>query len=434
MVELQILSKILETKDFSIITNNYLTEEYFPTYVEEFAYIKEHYDKYKTVPDKETFLSHFSDAKGNPTVELIQVTETDRYLVDTIREEHLYSQSVPVIKRAAELLKADANEAAKYLQSEIVSLTPNYSIPVTDIIHSKERRDVFEDKALHKDKWFIPTGFEELDDVIGGWQCGEEFGVVFARTGNCKSWVVIKMAQHSWEIGKTPGYISPEMSATKIGYRFDTVNKHISNTVLNRGDVSRYSVDDYDSYLDELSKAPNGFYVSTPENFSNNITVTKLRNWVQSNKIDILFIDGITYLSDERYKKGDNKTTSLTNISEDLMQLSCSLKIPVIVVVQSNRGGVDKETPELEDIRDSDGISHNATKVLSVKHKDEYLTIVVKKNRDYITGTKLEYLVDIDTGEYTYVENRENGDEVEPEPKPKNVKKTDKEKEKKVVF
>lgn len=425
VVEIQILSKILNTGDYSIITDNYLDDGYFPTYGEEFDYIKNHYETYNTVPDKETFINKFSD------FEVVTVTETDRYLVDTIREEHLFAQTVPVMRKMSEMLKADANEAAKYLQSMLPSITPNYSIPTVDIIHSSKRRDVFEDKSVNKDKWFIPTGFEELDEVVGGWQCGEELGVVFARTGNCKSWVIVKMAQHSWKIGKTPGYISPEMSAVKIGYRFDTVNNHISNTALNRGDTSSYSVKEYDDYLNELKKSSNGFYVSTPKDFANKITVTKLKNWVQSNKIEILFIDGITYLSDERYKKGDNKTTSLTNISEDLMQLSCLLAIPIIVVVQSNRGGVDKETPELEDIRDSDGIAHNATKVLSVRHKDEYLTIVVKKNRDYKTGTKLEYLADIDTGEYVYVENTDesnNNDDVKEkkESKPKT--------EKKVVF
>ena len=427
MVELQILSKVLNTKDISILTDNYLTEEYFPSYTDEYSFIKDHYERYGVVPDIESFLSRFD------TFERVSVNETDRYLVETIREEHLYSQSVPVIKKSAELLKANANDAVRYLQSEIDTLQPNYSIPTVDIAHSKERADIFDDKATHKDKWFIPTGFEELDEVIGGWQRGEEFGVVFARTGNCKSWVIIKMAAHAWKIGKVPGYISPEMSAVKIGYRFDTVEGHLSNSALNRGLQNMLSSEDYRAYLDEVGTHSNAFYVSTPQDFNNDITVTKLKNWVQSNKIDILFIDGITYLKDERYKKGDNKTTSLTNISEDLMQLSCKLHIPIIVVVQSNRGGVDKETPELEDIRDSDGISHNATKVISVRHKEEYLTMVVKKNRDFIAGTKLEYLADIDTGNYTFVENHD--EEVSNNIKhDEPVKQADSKPKKKVVF
>ena len=137
-----------------------------------------------------------------------------------------------------------------------------------------------------------------------------------------------------------------------------------------------------------------------------------LRNFVISNKLDILAIDGITYMSDERAKRGDNKTTMLTNISEDLMGLSCELKIPILVVVQSNRGGVEKDTPDLEDIRDSDGISHNATKVISLSKKEDALVMKIKKHRDGKVGDKLTYLWDVDKGEFRWIPSDEdNADE-----------------------
>ena len=101
MVELQILSKVLKTHDYSIISDNYLTADYFVEYADEYSYIKHHFETYKTVPDIATFLEQFGDFQQ------VDVTETDQYLVDKIREEHLYTQSVPVIKKAAELLKDD---------------------------------------------------------------------------------------------------------------------------------------------------------------------------------------------------------------------------------------------------------------------------------------------------------------------------------------
>lgn len=400
MVQLQILNRVLETKDISILVNNNLTEDYFIEYSEEYSFIKQHYENYKTVPDIETFLSNFQD------FEVLTVNESERYLVDTIREEYLYSKSVPVIKHAAELLKGDANEASRYLQSELVNLTPNYTTPFVDIIQDNNRYNIFGSKSSKYDSWFISTGFEELDDIVSGWQQGEEFVVIFARTGIGKSWVLVKSMEHAWSIGKNVGYISPEMSADKIGYRFDTLHEHYSNIALLRGDDS--VIDNYDKYFENLQKQSNKFLVSTPHDFNNKITVTKLRNFVMSNKLDVLAIDGITYMSDERYKRGDNKTTSLTNISEDLMQLSLELKIPVLVVVQSNRGGVDKETPELEDIRDSDGISHNATKVISLSRKGEALSLTIKKNRDGRTGDKLTYLWDIDLGKFQWIPSDED--------------------------
>ena len=428
MVSLQILNKIISTKDISIITDNNLTIDYFLEYEDEYSFIKEHFDNYKNVPDTETFINRF------PDFELLEVNESDRYLVDAIREEYLYSKSVPVIKKAAELLKSDSNEASRYLQSELVNLTPNYTTPYVDIIHSNSRVEMFEDKSNNKDKWFIPTGFEELDDIIYGWQCGEEFVVIFARTGIGKSWVLVKTVQHAWEIGKNVGYVSPEMSADKIGYRFDTLNNHFSNMALVRGDKSKVSIDEYKQYNEKLAEHNNRILVSTPMDFNKQVTVGKLRTFVQANNLDMLAIDGITYMTDERYKRGDNKTTSLTNISEDLMALSCELKIPILVVVQSNRGGTEKDTPDLEDIRDSDGIAHNATKVISLNQKEEALVMKIKKNRDGKIGDKLTYLWDIDLGEFTWMPGDCDSATIErKEQKREEVKKEYKEK-RKVVF
>ena len=428
MVSLQILNRVISTKDISIITDNNLTIDYFLEYEDEYSFIKEHFDNYKNVPDTETFINKF------PDFELLEVNESDRYLVDAIREEYLYSKSVPVIKKAAELLKSDSNEASRYLQSELVNLTPNYTTPYVDIIHSNSRVEMFEDKSNNKDKWFIPTGFEELDDIIYGWQCGEEFVVIFARTGIGKSWVLVKTVQHAWEIGKNVGYISPEMSADKIGYRFDTLNNHFSNMALVRGDKSKVSIDEYKQYNEKLAEHNNRILVSTPMDFNKQVTVGKLRTFVQANNLDMLAIDGITYITDERYKRGDNKTTSLTNISEDLMELSCELKIPILVVVQSNRGGTEKDTPDLEDIRDSDGIAHNATKVISLNQKEEALVMKIKKNRDGKVGDKLTYLWDIDLGEFTWMPGDFDSATIErKEQKREEVKKEYKEK-RKVVF
>lgn len=406
IVQLQLLNKILATKDTTILTDNGITKEYFTEYPDEFEFIQEHIQEYKQVPDIETFVSKFQDFS------VLDVTESDDYLINSIQEEYLYSKSVPVIKKAAELLKSDANEASRYLQTELVNLTPKYKTPAVDIIHSKSRLDVFKEKLKNKDNWFIPTGFPELDDIVGGWQQGEEYIVIVARTGNGKSWVAVKMMQHAWKMGKRVGYISPEMSPDKIGYRFDTLNHNFSNRALVRGDANNVDEQKYENYIEGLSNSDNVFLVSTPADFNKQITVSKLKTYIIQNNLDIIAIDGITYMTDERYKRGDNKTTSLTNISEDLMGLSCELKIPILVVVQSNRGGVkDSETatPGLEDIRDSDGISHNATKVFALKQKGEDgLIIEIKKHRDGQFGGKLTYLWDIDKGEFTWLASGED--------------------------
>ena len=177
---------------------------------------------------------------------------------------------------------------------------------------------------------------------------------------------------------------------------------------LGQRTVITYGSIEYERYIDDLSQKKEVFEVVEPSDFDSQITVSKLRKWIQQKKLDMVAIDGITYLSDERYKRGDTKTVSLTNISEDLMQLSKEMHVPILVVVQANRTGVvsqgSDEAPELESIRDSDGISHNASKVLSMHQKDKgILVIIVKKQRIGPVGGKLTYSWSINTGEFSFI-------------------------------
>lgn len=401
MVALQIISKILQTKDISILTENQLTDEYFPEYADEFAYIMNHYADYGNVPDKATFLAQF------PQFEIVEVDESDQYLVDTIREEYLYYQAVPVVQQIAKLLKTDANAATEYMLNAMKDLQPNYNLGGTDIIaRAQDRYDEFLNRRDNHDARFFTTGFPELDEVIHGLQRGEEFGVIVARINQGKSWVLEKICTHVWEIGFNVGYISPEMGELSIGYRFDTLYKNFSNSDLLHGNKD-FDADKYKNYIDELRKHKNKFVVATPDDFKKKITVSKLRNWVKKYKLDLIAVDGITYLSDERYKRGDNKTTTLTNISEDIMSLSVELGIPILVVVQANRGGVaDKEkgddyTPELENIKDSDGIAANASLVIAIRQTaDGTLILQIKKQRNGRVGDKIQYQWSPNIGEF----------------------------------
>lgn len=412
MITLQILNKVIQTGDIQLITKNALTEEYFVGYEKEFNFIVDHFNKYGNVPDKATFLDKFNDFN------LIEVAETDKYLLDTLYEEHLYYKSVEVVQKVAELLKTNANDAVEYLHSQLPNLQIATTSEGTDIIkQADERYQIYLEKMNAKNPWYITTGFEELDEIVNGWAKGEELVVFFARTGQGKSWVLAKTLTHAWQIGNRVGYISPEMSPTKIGYRFDTLFKHFSNRNLIWGREEP----DYEQYINDLKTKENPFIVATPLDFQKKITITKLKHFCQTNKLDILGIDGITYLTDERYKKGDNKTISLTNISEDLMALSIELGIPILVVVQSNRGGVkdvDSDgTPELENIRDSDGIAQNATKVIALRQTGAGLEFGIKKHRDGINGGKLIYYWDIDKGQFNYIPSSE--DAVKPEKRQK---------------
>lgn len=271
MVQIQMLNKILRTKSMDIVFDNDLTERHFAEYPAEFTFILEHYKQYGNVPDVETFISKF------PEFNIIEVTESDEYLVDTIHEEFTYREIVPILTKAAETAKdGDARDAVDYLRSVLTEIEQSYSNVGIDIVKQAGLRlEEYNVKKNSTEPWMRPTGFKELDDEIGGLNPGEEFVVIVARTNNGKSWVLAKILEHNWKIGGRVGYISPEMSATQIGYRFDTLNEHFSNFALYTG---RDTEQDYESYIRDLEQKE-GFIVATPIDFNKKITVSKLRKF-----------------------------------------------------------------------------------------------------------------------------------------------------------
>ena len=402
MIQLQIISKMLNEGETSIVDDFMLTREYFIGYETEYDFIIDHKQQYGVVPDKATFLAQF------PTFEIVNVQEPNDYLVDKIREEYTYYRTVPILKQAAKLLGKDSNAAAEYLTNALKDIQPSYRLGGVNIIADADLRyEQFVERKAHPEKYFFTTGFPELDDMIHGINRLGELLVIIARINQGKSWILEKICTHIWQIGYNVGYVSPEMVVQSIGYRFDTLYANYSNNGLAWG-KEEIDQDAYKQYIDELKQRDNKFIVAEPKDFNRSITVTKLRNWIKQNKLDFVAIDGIKYLADERGKKTDKVTDNRAHISEDLLALSNELQVPICVVSQVNRSGVvekgSDDTPKLENISESDSIGQVATKVLAI-HQKEYGVLVIssEKDRDGVVGGKLMYDWNINTGEFTFI-------------------------------
>ena len=144
MVELQIISKILNEKSTAIYKTSGITLDYFLLYKEQMSFILTHEELYGSVPDKETFCSKFLDFN------VIAVAESDKYLIEAFSEEYIHAQTVPILMKAAELMSTDANEAVNYLRAGIENLPKLSSSIGTDIITTANER--FEQWQIKKIK------------------------------------------------------------------------------------------------------------------------------------------------------------------------------------------------------------------------------------------------------------------------------------------
>ena len=406
MEDIQLLSKVLESGNIDVITHNGLNSDYFPNYNEEFKFIVNHYKQYGKVPDKETFLTQF------PDFTIIKCQESDAYLLDKLNEQYLFNRLAPVLKKVEELINTDSRKTIEYLQQEIPFLTSNLRLEAKDIVKDADER-IAELERRKDGKFFITTGFKELDNALMGWQRGEDLVTIIGRVNEGKSWTLLKFLEEAWKAGYRVGLYSGEMSSIQMGFRFDTIYNNFSNFTLTRGNQD---IESYKKYIEEL-KSKNSFFIVTPEDLGGNCTVSKLEAFIQKYKLDILGVDQYSLMEDEEAKPNQPLRTKYDNISKGLFLLSCKYHIPILAAVQANRNAVlntngkkKEEGPKLEHISESDAIAHNSSRVIAMRQNDGKLEFEIVKNR--IGGRNGKYLYRwlIDTGKFEYVPTLANND------------------------
>lgn len=408
--QFQILNKILQNKDYSFITLNNLTVEYFFNYQNEFNFIKTHYDMYHAVPDRLTFLASF------PEFVIQDVSEPDNYLIEQLYNDYNQSYLASRFNGIKKLLEADDTAGAtKYFLESVEKLHIGSALKCTDIMKDTSRYERYLDMIANQSKYFISTGFPELDKIITGIDRRNENMVIAARTGVGKSWLLLTIAAAASRQGLTVGIYSGEMSVDKVAYRIDTLLGKIDNRKISRGDL--YYKDFYKNYLDSLACSSYGaIKVLTPNDIAGPATVDALQAFIEKENLDILFIDQYSLLEDNSRAKVAHE--KVANISKAVKNLQVLKQIPIISVSQMNRTKNEDKTQDTTQIALSDRIGQDATIILmldkqdaeDINHKGSYkVTLNLVKARDGGDGRKLEYLWDFNTGDYRYLSNSEDG-------------------------
>lgn len=404
MIECQCICACLERKDFSMFRLNDIDSEYFKDYKEEFKFIENHVKTYSNVPDLSTFLTRF------PDFQLIEVAETEKYLIDKLKENYVYNSSVVVLKQAADKFKTiDSRDAVAFLLQKMPELNKKLSFEAVDLISNySSRYSKYEERANNPDKAFYKTGISQLDSIIGGIDTQEENAIITASTGQGKSWWAIFIGMSIAKQGYKVGYYSGEMSKDLVGWRLDTMYSHLSNFKITRG--NRGIKDEYKMALSKMRDEVKGqFLCATPEDFGGAPTVAKLGAFIEKYDLDALIVDQLSLV------KASNNTRdryeAFSSISTELHLLQTMKKIPIVSVVQLNRGAnaKDVEDPGTEHIAGSNKIIEDATLALSVKQKQpNVLELRIMKGRNCPTGSKLTFTWLIDTFELTYVQTEDD--------------------------
>lgn len=399
MIQAQVLNYLIKTKDSSMLLMNNIDEEFFSDFKDEFNFINDHLNTYGVIPDYETFHHAF------PNFIDFDVNETSDYLIDELYKDRNKRKMAGIFNNLRSYLMEDrTDDAMNLFMSSVDTLIQAKHIDSVDILSDISRYEAYVERCDNFDKYYVKTGFKELDEIIGGWDREEELATIVARSNMGKSWVLLKCAVAAAEQGLRVGIYSGEMSDRKVGYRIDTLIEHISNKALTKGDREIQNI--YKNYIDNLSTKFTGcIKVLTPLMIDGPAGVRALRSFIEKDKLDILFVDQHSLLEDDRHARSPVEKAS--NISKDLKNLQVLKKIPIISVSQQNRASTENGVG-LEHIAQADRIGQDSTIVIFFEQKDGLMHLHLIKSRDSENNRSITYMIDLNRGMFTYVPETEN--------------------------
>jgi len=411
LTQMQIINLILSSHDFSPVIDNGITAEYFPDLKKEFNFINKHYATYGQVPDQATFLKNF------PEFEILQVNESKDYLLKELYREHNEKFLVTTFNKIRSLLiDGKTDEAMSLLNNSSAIASTNKKMDAVDILTDTSRYDSYIEKCHDFNKYYVTTGFRELDLTLGGGiDRQNSYFVISARAGIGKTLIMVKFAAAAVEAGLKVGMYEGEMTVDKIAGRYDTLVSHISNSAITHGNIAVSNK--YKNYLDNLSSSnkKGKFYILTRDMVPDNrVTVSTLRSFVEKYNLDMLLVDQLSLLDTEsNYRQSFEQ---MADISKSLKNLQVQKRIPIVVASQQNRSSLGQdELAGTQNLSLSDRIGQDATEVIFLTKQDSMMKVNIAKARDGYIKNLLTYEVDFDKGIFTYIPDEDEPDMEHPD-------------------
>ena len=252
----------------------------------------------------------------------------------------------------------------------------------------------------------IPTGFEELDDILGGFVEGT-LVTIGGRTGMGKTTFAFNLLKNLSVDKKIPSlYISLESTEQMCVNTLIACMLGIKYRALLSGQLVVEEWEKLDKELSTITDAP--VCLDTKSTYTIDDICKTVEEAVQEHQVKVVFID---YLQLIFAKTGfaENRYLELNYITRRLKALAKEFNITIVLLSQLNRNAEDekryKHRPVLTDLRDSGTICDDSDVVCFV-HRPEYYhiyqdekgndmhnvaLIIVAKNRLGYTGDAVLY-------------------------------------------
>lgn len=377
-LEKALLINVIRAKNWNILILNNIDESYFTGKNKElYNYIKSYIQQKDAYPDIQLCCYDFkiSEEELYDSLNIADLQE----ICESLKKEYIKSQ----IRYEVSGLNENSIEMEEHPIQYIDKIGEVYN-KLKILGYTDKTVDMLDDldHILTIDPHnVISTGFDDLDEKLIGWKRGEELAVFTARTGQGKSWMGLKFALAAALHNERVGIYSGEMSKEQMQERLLCCAKQ--DYTSTQEDALKYL------------KSKNVFLrLLTQKELRKRANVDDIEEMIIRDKLTMVVVDQLSLMEDKTAKPGTPLRQQYGNISMDLFSLSSRYNLPIILLVQSNRGAANNPgAPGLENIAESDAVGQNATRVISMKNENNILQMNIVKNRYGASGIASKYEV-----------------------------------------
>ncbi|RAX24673.1 MULTISPECIES: replicative DNA helicase [Actinomyces] len=246
----------------------------------------------------------------------------------------------------------------------------------------------------------VPTGFVELDELLGGLHGGQMI-IVAARPAMGKSTLAVDFCRsasiHARGADGNPipsCYFSLEMGRMELMMRILAAESGVALNKLRGGSqMDERDWEDVALAYNPVSEAP--LFIDDSPNLTMPEIRSKALRLKQQHGLGLMVVDYLQLMSSG--KQVESRQQEVSEFSRSLKLLAKELDIPVIAVAQLNRGPEQRtgNRPQMSDLRESGSLEQDAD-VIMLLHRPEYYQeeerpgeadIIVAKHRNGQTRT-----------------------------------------------
>ena len=356
-------------------------------------FIKEHSDKFKTLPDR-TQISAATGIKLQPVPDLNEghfewfMTEFESF---TKRQE----LERAILKAADMLEKGDYDPVEKLIKDAVqISLTKDMGT------------DYFADPRTRIEKYFnsggqVSTGWPQMDRLLYGGFSRGELNIFAGGSGSGKSLVMMNIALNWLQAGLSGVYITLELSEELTSLRTDAMLTNMSTKEI------RKDMETTELKVKLVAKKSGNYQVKglPAQSNINDIRAYLKEYQIQTGRrVDFVMIDYLDLLMPVSAKVSPNDLFVKDKyVSEELRNLAKELGILMVTASQLNRSAV--EEVEFDHSHISGGISkiNTADNVFGIftsramKERGKYQIQCMKSRSSTGVGQKIDLEYNIET-------------------------------------